>query len=68
MIKHKSDPYVKILSTLSKVRMVPSLLSLLNILCTIPVKRYYCQNNDLSLTCHGLSTCSSTYRYHRSAK
>jgi len=45
----KGDPYVKLFSTLSTVRIVSRILSHLNILCTTLVKAYYTKNNDYPL-------------------
>ena len=42
----KGDPYIKLISTLSEVRVLSCVLSLLNILCTSLVKPCYSKNDD----------------------
>jgi len=46
MTTQKGDPYIKVFSTLSEVRVLSSILSQLNILCTILVKPCYGKNDD----------------------
>jgi len=45
-VTQKSNPYIKLLSTLSGVRLVSCILSQLNILCTSLVKSHYTENDD----------------------
>ena len=46
MITQKGNPYIKLFSTLSTVRLVSCILSQLNILCISLVKSHYTENDD----------------------
>jgi len=46
VMMQKCDPYIKVFSTLSEVRMLSCILSQLNILCTSLVKPCYSKNDD----------------------
>jgi len=46
MMTQKRDPYIKVFSALSEVRVLSCVLSQLNILCTSPVKPCYTENDD----------------------
>ena len=48
----QSNPYIKMFSTLSGVRIVFSILLQLDILCTSAVKRYCDLNDNSQYTCH----------------
>ena len=54
MMTQKGDPYIRVFSTLSEVRMLSCILSQLNILCTSLV-------NPSQFTHYGHFTCSPTY-------
>ena len=45
----KGDPYIKVFSTLSEVRVLYCILSQLTILCTSLVKPRYSRNDDSSV-------------------
>ena len=48
----KGDPYIKVFSTLSEVRVLSYFLSQLNILCTSLVKPSYSKNDDSPIIHH----------------
>ena len=49
MMMQKGDPYIKVFSALSEVRVLSCVLSQLNILCTSLVKLCYSKNDDSSV-------------------
>ena len=52
MVTQKSKLYIKLFSTLSRVRLMSCVLSQLNILCTSLVKSHYTENDNSPVIHH----------------